>query len=303
MIVLAAALALTLCVATGSVGQDKATRPPAPKELTAKEGTAEGHKTPLEVAAKAIKAAKADQLATVKACLGKAALRNVDDKSWDSGAKDQTNLQLLATLLAAMDVDGLAQLEQNTVGNYAVVVARRGDAMHLIRTVREAPDEGDADGRKPHNWMLATYTSHDYRVDYNAPGVKAIRDAIDAGDTAKLKEWIDPDQTRVLDLLSDLQEGVDPYVLLIKRLQKVIKNAEKPRILLARYMSGQQNQMAFWFHAEAGDTFLALTFSDELDWETSKYSTKVRLNLDNTGYFHRDAGDQFKQFINDYDWG
>jgi hypothetical protein len=303
MIVLAAALALTLCVATGSVGQDKATRPPAPKELTAKEGTAEGHKTPLEVAAKAIKAAKADQLATVKACLGKWAVRNADDKSWDSGAQDQTNLQAVATLLAAMEADGLAQLEQNSVGNYAVVVARRGDAMHLIRTVREAPEKEDADGKKPHNWMLATCMSHDYRVDYNAPGVKAIRDAIGAGDTAKLKECIDPDQTRVLDLLADLQEGVDPYALLIKRLQKIIKNSDKPRHLLARQMSGFQNVMAFWFHAEGADTFLVLNFIDEWDWETKKHSTKVHINLDYVGYFHRDPGDQFKQFVSDYDWG
>jgi hypothetical protein len=307
MLTWAVALALGLGIATTTSGQrfGSPAKVPAPSELKVKEGTAEGHKSPVEVVTKAIKAAKADENATLKACLANWAAQQADERSWSAGNdKGLTNLQEVARLLAAMEVENMVLLEQNTAGNYAVVAVRRGDAMHMIRTVREAPEneEGTKD-KKVQNWMLVSCYASDYRVDYNAPGVKAIRDAIEAGDGVKIKEYIEEDQRATLELLREVQEGVDPYDLLAKRLKKIIKNADKPKILLSRNNSGFQNVMAYWFHKEGSDTFLVLSFQDEWDWESKKHSTKVLLNLREISQFHTNAGDYFKQFVADFDWG
>ncbi len=303
----ALALALGLGIATTTSGQrfGAPAKVPTPSELKVKDGTAEGHKSPVEVVTKAIKAAKADDMATLKACMANWAAQQADERSWSAGNdKGRTNAQEVGGLLAAMDSENMMLLEQNTAGNYAVVAVRRGDALHMIRTVREAPENAEgAKDKKVQDWKLVSCYASDYRVDYNAPGVKAIRDAIEAGDGTKLKEYIEEDQRATLELLKDVQEGVDPYDLLAKRLKKIIKNADKPKILVSRNSSGFQNVMAYWFHKEGSDTFLALSFQDEWDWESKKLRSKVLLDLREISQFHTNAGDYFKQFVADYDWG
>lgn len=282
---------------------------PAPKELKIKDGTAEGHKTPAEVLGKAIKAAKADEMETLKACLGKDAARNADYDYYGGFGEEKgsTYLKAFGKLLAAYDdkAENFKTMEQGTVGNYAVVAVRKGEAVHMVRCVREAPEDADKEGgKKVYNWFLASCTPSDYRVDYNTSAMKTFRETLDSGDVAKLKEFIQEQDTPTLNLLKDVQEGVDPYGLLMKRLQKIGKNAEKPVLLLSRWGSGYENQVAFWFHSDTADTFIVLRFRDDSsDWENKKYQTKLYLDLYNIAEFHKDAGDHFKNFINDWDWG
>lgn len=280
---------------------------PKPKELVSKDGTLEGHKTPLEVVKKAIAAAKGDKLDELKACLAEDPRKNDADREfWGMGEeKGKTNLQVSAKLIAAFDAEKTKQLEQGTKGNYAAVIVQNGEAMHLVRTVRQAPKEEkgeDSSKRKEYNWFLSSCDPADYRLDFNTPQLKAFRDSVTSGDVAKFKEFIDENQTRGLDLLKDVQEGVDPYALLIKRLQNSMKNAERPNWMFARWDTWGNVRVAFWFHGEKSDTFVVLRFKNEPDWETKTYSTKLQLDLDTTAGFHRDAGNEFKNFINDWDW-
>lgn len=279
---------------------------PKPKELVSKDGTLEGHKTPLEVVKKAINAAKNDKLDDLKACLAEDPRKNdADREHWGIGdEKGKTNLQVTAKLLAALDAEKSKQLEQGTKGNFAAVLVQKGDAVHLVRTVRQAPKEekGEASKRKEYNWFLSSCDPGDYRLDFNTPQLKAFREAVTNADTAKFKEFIDESQTRVLDLLKDVQEGVDPYALLIKRLQTAMKNAERPTWLFGRWDTWGNVRVAFWFHGEKSDTFVVLRFRNEPDWETKTYSTKLQLDLDATAGFNRDAGNEFKNLINDWDW-
>lgn len=273
---------------------------PGTDELKVKEGAAEGHKNPTELVKKAIAAAKADELAKLKTCFNPDIVSYVDNDSWDSGDEKLTNLQHVGKLLKGYSTEGLIQLEQNTVGNYAVVAVRNGDKVNIIKTVRKQPKDADASGgKKTHNWYLADYMASNYRIDYNASDVKSIRDAIEKGDVSKMKEYLSDWQTETLDLLKGVQEGVDPYDLLLKRLQKIIKNAEEPKLLVSRNM----NAIAYWFHSEEADTFLVINFSESYNWEDDTRTTTAQLELDTTSRFHRDAGQEFKNFVSDWDWG
>lgn len=271
---------------------------PAVKDLVIKEGTAEGHKSPTEVLTKAIKAAKAKDMAGLKSCIAEDARAYLDEKSWD-GDGEQTNIQVLTGILAAWNEEQMMALEQGKVGNYAVVVVKNGDMAHLVKAMRIAPEAED--DKKVYNWFLASGSPYEYRIDYNAPGVKAIREAVGKSDGAKLKEHLDEWQTSTLDLLSGVQEGADPYDLLVKRLNKIASNGgenAKPRLLLNRY----SNAIAYWFSSDKGNTFLVLSFREELDWETNKRSTKVTVDIDSTSNFHKDAGNTFTGWVSDYDW-
>jgi hypothetical protein len=273
---------------------------PGTDELKAKDGVAEGHKTPLELVKKAIAAAKADELANLKACFNPEIVEYVDNESWDSGDEKLTNLQHIGKLLKGYNAETLMQLEQNTVGNYAVVACKNGEKVNIVKVVRKQPEGADTSGgKKTHNWYLAGYSPYEYRIDYNTSGVKTIRDAIEKGDVAKMKEHLDEWQTETLDLLEGVQEGVDPYGLLMKRMQKIIKNAEEPKILVSRNM----NSIAYWFHSDTADTFLVISFNEEYNWEDDTRSTKAKIDLETTARFHRDAGQEFKNFVSDWDWG
>lgn len=306
----AAALAMSFAIVSpasadenkGSGAQLLKGEVPAASELKIKDGTAEGHKSPLEVVKKAVKAAKAGEMATLKACIAADARDYLDEKSWDSD-KEETNLQMIAKIIGGWTEENLMQLEQGKVGNYAIVAVKNGEMAHIVKTSRVAPEdkEESAGGKKVHNWFLTSGSPYEYRIDYNAAGVKTIREAIQKSDGAKLKENLQEWQTNTLELLKGVQEGVDPYDLLAKRLNKIISNGgetAKPRLLLNRYGSS----VAYWFSSEKADTFLVLQFWEDYDWESGKKFTKVTIDLDSTSNFHKDAAGTFTNWVSDYEW-
>lgn len=269
---------------------------PKPTELKIGEGTLEGHKKPMEVYLKAVKAAKAGEMDTLKGCFLPDEQESLGETSWE-GDGDKTYLQIMADILKGYSEEGQVR-EQGKVGEYAAIVVKNGEAINMVRVVLEGKrDENWNEG--PKSWYLASYSSTDYRTDYNAPDVKTIRDAIEKGDVAKLKEYLDEWQTKVLDLVSGGEEGTDGYVLLVKSLQKLNKKDVKPVIVLNRYV----NSLAYWFHTEQGDTFIVLRFmGDMYDWETEKRYTQVQVDITTTADFKKDSSETFKNFVADYDW-
>lgn len=281
-------------------GQDE--KPAKLADLKVNDGAEEGHKTPLQVVAKAIKAAKEKKLADLKACMNGDARRYADEKSWSS-SEGATNLQEVGRVLATYSDEGHTLLKQNTVGNYAVVVCKSPLGTHMVRAVREGLEleakEGEEAKKGPENWYLTAYSSNDLETDFNAPQVAQIVDAINKGEVAKLKDFLDPWETQGLELLAGVKEGVDPYELLAGRLKKIITNGEaKPTLLLHRY----SGEVAFWFSSEKGDTFIVLTFWNDTDWETKKKSTTARISFNNTAQFHKTPGNTFKSWVDDYDF-
>ncbi len=293
--------AMLLALVSVSHGNSQAQRTALPKlsDLKTEGAASEGRQSPLAVVQRAIQAARADDIATLKTCFSRWATGEADQVSLSANnEKGRTNAQEVAGLLATMETEGMAEIAQTTRGDYAVVAARAGSALHMIRTVRE-----EIDGEKPsHAWVLMSPYGADYRMDYNAPDARKLREAIEAADAPALKKLMEEDDVRSLELLSGMQEGVDPFVLLARRLQKVIKNAESPRVLLSRSGMGMQSTAAYWFAGESGSTFLAVQFVDDWDWEARKYTTRVRLNLLVTGQFHAKPAEHYRQFVGDYDW-
>lgn len=270
---------------------------PAPDALKINAGVAEGHKSPLEVYKKAIKAAKGGDMAALKSCFDPNNLDYIEEESWDSeGEEKLTYLGAMAKVLKGYSEEGVERA-QGSVGDYAIIAVKNGEAVNLVKTARIAKwtDEGES---KDKNWYLASYYGHEYRIDYNAPAVKTIRDAIEKGDVEKLKEHLDQYQTQVLDLITGVEEGVDGYALLLKRLKKIGGGEAKPTIILAR----NDNALAYWFHTDKGDSFLVLRFMESYDWQTEKKFTQVQIEISYTSQFQKDAGETFKNFVADWSW-
>ncbi|MCC6464676.1 MAG: hypothetical protein IT463_04980 [Planctomycetes bacterium] len=277
---------------------------PAPGELIMKDGTDEGFKKPGEVLARALKAAKEDKLADLKACLLKEGRDSADEESWDGGDDKLTNLQVLAKFLKSVGEEVGNASAQNTVGTYAVIPVKSAKGTHLVRMVLEDANEGaevpegeEAPKAKP-NWYLGNYRLSELDVDYGSPQIAELREAIKKGDAAKLKERISEWESQTLELLSGVQEGVDPYALLAKRLQKIGEMGEKPTVLLNRYT----NSVAYWFHSDKGDAFLCLRFDQDFDWQNNTRNTKVMLDLPSISSFHTNAAGQFSGWVANYDW-
>ncbi|MBE7492319.1 MAG: hypothetical protein HS108_11255 [Planctomycetes bacterium] len=276
---------------------------PTPKDLKIVEGTDEGHKTPLEVVTRAIKAAKDKKLADLKACMNDDGRRTADEKSYALGSDNMTNLQHVAKVLASYKDEGLTVLNQGTVGHYAVVMCQSPLGTHMVRVSRQGLQIQGKDGKNekgPQNWYLSNYGPDEYQRDYGSPKVKTLIDAINKGDVAKLKEFLQQHETSGLDLLVGVKEGADPYDLLCQRLRSIINNGEgRPTILISRY----GNNAAFWFHSEKGSTFIVLNFWTEYeDWESKKLTTEMRVSFGETARFHTYAADAFKNFVEDYDY-
>lgn len=279
---------------------------PAPSTLKVNAGVAEGHKSPLEVYKKAIAAAKAGEMEKLKSCFNPNNLDYIEEESWESeGETKLTYLGAMAATLKGYSEEG-KELSQGAVGDYAVITVRNGEAVNLVKCVRVAKwtEKGE---EKDKNWFLSTYYANEYRIDYNAPGVKGIRDSIEKGDVEKLKEYLDPWQTQVLDLISGVQEGVDPYALLMKRLQTMGGGKDSkltPTVLLDR--SG--TRLAYWFHqdktetAEASDSFIVLQFWEDWDWQTDKKFTNVRIDIAATTEFHKNNAETYKNWVQDWSW-
>jgi hypothetical protein len=268
-------------------------------------GVAEGHKTPLEVFKKAIAAAKAGEMDKLKSCFEPNNLDYIEQETWESTEeKKVTYLSLMAVVLKGYSEAG-EERAQGSVGDYAIIAVKNGDAVNLVKTVRTAKwtDKGE---EKDKNWYLSSFYDSEYRIDYSAPGVKAIREAIEKSDVAKMKEYLDPWQTPVLDLIAGVQEGVDPYALLMKRLQMIGGGKDSkitPTILLDR--SG--TRLCYWFFQDktdttaATDSFLSLRFWEETeDWETGKKTTKVQIDIGGTSEFHKNPTDTFKYWVQDW---
>lgn len=267
-----------------------------PTDLKIGEGTLDGHKKPMDVYLKALKAAKAGEMETLTGCFRFDDRESLAENSWE-GDGDKTYLQIVAGILKGYSEEGMVR-EQGKVGKYAVIAVKNGEAVNLVKVVLEGKRDEDWN-EGPKSWFLASYSATDYRTDYNAPGVKSIRDAIDTGNVEKLKEHLDEWQTKVLDLVTGVEEGVDGYALLLKRLKKLTSAEAKPIFILNRWDS----TLAYWFHTETSDTFLVLRFmGDMTDWETDKKYTKVQIDINLTTDFQNDAGETFKNFVSDWDW-
>lgn len=279
---------------------------PLPTALKVNAGVAEGHKTALEVYTKAIAAAKAGEMDKLKTCFNPNNLDYIDEESWESeGETKLTYLGAMAAVLKGYSEKG-EERSQGAVGDYAIIAIKNGEAVNLVKCVRVAKwtEEGE---EKDKSWYLSSYYASEYRIDFNAPGVKSIREAIEKGDVEKMKESLDPWQTQVLDLLSGVQEGVDPYALLMKRLQMIGGGKDSkitPTILLDR--SG--TRLAYWFHqdkteaAAASDSFIVLNFWEDWDWQTDKKFTNVRIDIGATTEFHKNGTEAFKNWVQDWSW-
>ena len=301
-VVALSAMFVSPVVADKTDGNSKATplgdALPAPDALKINDGEAEGHKRPIDVYKKAIKAAKAGDTEKLKSCIQPDYQDYADEDSWEKdGEKTLTYVQLMASILKNYSEEAVERA-QGKVGDYAVIAVKNGEAANLVKVVRVGKynEDGEMENR---NWYLSSYTASDYRCDYNAPGVMSIRTAIEKGDVAKLKEHLDEYQTQALDLITGVEEGVDGYALLLKRLKKLTAVEAKPTIILNRYDSS----LAYWFHTDKGDSFIVLRFQgDTYDWENDKKYTSVKVELNSTNEFHKDAGKAFKDFVQDWDW-
>lgn len=259
---------------------------PKPSELKTLEGKMAGHKTPLEVVTKAVKAAKESKIDEVKMCFPKSSRQYLDNKTYVNN-KETTQIKLIADFFAKLDASKLKELKQNTVGRYAVVMAQSDLGTHLIRVTLVAG-----------SWRLLDNYYERYTIDY-LMGMDGLRKAITSGKGADIKPYIDPEGAKVLDLLADQQAGVDPYDLLAKRLQKIISADVAPHWLVNRYT---QDTAALWFHSDKGDSFLVINIAREWDNKSFDYKTVLRIPLDALANFAKDPGPTFKNWVANHDW-
>lgn len=262
---------------------------PAADALKISAGTAEGRKSPTEVVATAIKAAKDGKMDALKACFNKDSQQYLENTSYYKG-QDIKAIDAVAIVLASFDPANLKEFAQNTQGNYAIVMHNtKTTGMRLIRTMYEKK-----------SWCLKDYWIDEFTRDYGA-GLKETREAINAGG-AKLKERIDAYESDTLDLLQGAQDGVDPYDLLSKRLKKLSSGEGSPRIFL-NYWSPE---VAYWFNnpkaegKDPKDTFVVLRTELRYDWEKKEYYSDMKLVLQSTAQFAKRPGGKFKEWTNDY---
>lgn len=293
------ALLMLLCLTCRVQAADQPTtvqedeKLPAADALKVNAGTAEGRKTPTEVVASAIKAAKDGKMDVLKGLWTKDNQQYLDNDSYYKG-QDIKCIDAVAVVLASFDTGKLKEFAQNTIGNYAIVMHNtEASGMRLIRTVYEKK-----------NWCLRDYWIDDYLRDYGA-GLKETREAIDAGG-AKLKARLDSYETDTLDLLSGVQEGVDPYDILGKRLKKATTSDGPPRLFLNAWGS----ELAYWFtnskagEKESKDNFIVLRSDVRYDWQEKSYSTDSKIVIGSTAQFAKRPGGKFKEWVNDYKpWG
>ena len=106
---------------------------PAPDALKINDGEAEGHKRPIDVYKKAVKASKAGDLEALKSCFEEDSREYMDDDSYEKdGDKELTYAGLLAKILKNYSEDAVERA-QGRVGYYAVVAVKNGEAANLIR--------------------------------------------------------------------------------------------------------------------------------------------------------------------------
>lgn len=267
---------------------------PAPDALKVNAGVKEGHKSALEVYTKAVKAAKAGEMETLKGCFDPNTVEYIEQEAWDSDGEEKlTHLANIANILKGYSEAG-AERAQGSVGDYAVIVVQNGEAVNMVKCVRV--NKWSETESKDKNWYLASYYGNEYRIDYNAPDVKKVRDAIEKGDVEKLKEHLDQYQTQVLDLISG--DGTDGYALLLKSLKAIGSKEVKPTTILSR----GDNALAYWFHTDKSDSFLVLRFMESYDWQTEKRFTQVQIEISYTSQFKKDAAETFKSFVQDWAW-
>jgi hypothetical protein len=285
------ALMLLLCLTCPAQAADEISpaqqeeKLPAADALKINAGTAEGRKTPTETVASAIKAAKDGKMDALKALWIKDNQQYLDNDSYYKG-QDIKVIDAVAVVLASLDAANLKEFAQNTVGNYAIVMHKsESTGMRLIRVVYQGK-----------NWCLRDYWIDEYLRDY-AAGLKETREAIEAGG-AKLKERFDSYETDTLDLLSGVQDGVDPYDLLAKRLKKITTSDGAPRLFLNYWSS----ELAYWFtnskagEKESKDNFLVLRSDVRYDWETKSYSSDSKIVISSTAQFAKRPGGKFKEW-------
>lgn len=267
---------------------------PALEKLTIKDGAEEAFKTPQLTIVKAIKAAKADKLDELKTCFDVNKHKSLDGKSYNK--KGATVLAEIADFLKTLDPEAVEIIKQNTVGKYAVAKCK-GDAGkgHLIRLKLTSPSPRSEKEKKPANWYLQDSSAYNFETNYNTAQLGEVKKAIDSGDVAALKKFVRVHEAKYYDLISGVQEGVDPMKLLMTRLQGIAKETGAPHMLL----NGWSNDVALWF---PGKGVLVLNFQTETDWQTKQKTTKVYINLESTASFHQDGAATFESFVNDYDW-
>ena len=264
---------------------------PAADALKIVAGTADGHKSPTEVLTAGIKAAKDGKMDVLKTCFNKDSQEALD---YDSYYKDKQakNIDIIAMHLATFDPAKLTELAQNTCGKYAVVMTQTAAGTHLIRAIWHTK-----------NWYLKDTSGEDFIRDYNA-GLKELREAVDSVSGEKLKDRLDQYETDALDLLVGVQDGVDPYDLLAKRLKKITTSEAKPRVFLSTWGW----ELAMWFsnpkagEKESKDNFLVVKFVQEYDYKKNESFTVAKVALNSTAQFHKRPGNKFKEWTWDWDY-
>jgi hypothetical protein len=292
----AAALMLLLAMNVGVNAEEKVVaasmqeeKLPSPDALKIVAGTAEGHKTPTEVLTKAIKAAKDGKMDALKSCFTKDAQKQLDETYYGNN-KEQKYIEVVAQQLAGLDPAKLSEIPQNTCGKYAIIKTETEKGTHFIRTSWAVK-----------NWYLKDYHPDDYSRNY-MNGMEDIKKIIESGTGAKLKEKLEAYETETLELLVGVQEGVDPYDLLLKRIKKITTGEGKPKMFL-NYWSAE---IALWFNnpkAEgAKDSFLAIRLTPEWDSKSGATSYVAKVGLYNTAQFHKRAGYQFTYWVQDWEY-
>src|SRR5690606_11457528 len=103
--------------------QNKAT---TPSTLKINECAAGAHKQPMDVYKKAIKAAKSNDMAALRACFNPNNIDYIDEKSWENdGDEELTHLGAMAKLLKNFSEEGAVRA-QGKVGDYAIITVRNG---------------------------------------------------------------------------------------------------------------------------------------------------------------------------------
>ncbi|MHC4840770.1 MAG: hypothetical protein ACYTDT_07365 [Planctomycetota bacterium] len=268
-------------------------------DLKISKGTIENHTEPEAVAKRALTAAKEDKLADLKSCFAQGDHKNLDKEAWNSSEK-MTNLQVLSKTLAGFDIESLSIVKQNTQGNFVVAMVESDKGQHVLQVHLRGHEDGFGNKDKPKGWFLrAPWNADELLINYADKKLEKFREAVKAGDTAAIKEFTNEYsfETQLLNLISGVKEGVDPYDLLIGRMQRIMKTAEKPYALFQK----DGTSIAFWFEGEKESAFLVVNFSYQRDWGSKELKTNLQMNVSLMSNFHSNPGQAFQGFVRDYE--
>ncbi|CAG0931404.1 hypothetical protein PLCT1_01758 [Planctomycetaceae bacterium] len=250
---------------------------PAPADLKLLDGEVEGRKSPLEAVKTAIKAAKDNKSAELKACFQKSVQEYLDGETYFKD-KEMKEIDALAMILGTWNAEGkdMEQFAQNRVGKYGVVSVKAEKKMYLVRCRYEAK-----------GWYLMDGYHHSYAHNWASKMDEAIA-SVKSGEAEKVKTLIAEHERPMFDLVAG--EGCDPYGSLAKKLKGFQEGKGKPLMLLNAY----SDVIAFWFHTDKEDKFI--TFQSYADGEDT---SAVTLSIWALSEFNKDSANAYVPFVLD----